>query len=118
MLQRRVLTGWTRGGGGGGRGTSWRGAQTLLPRAETTPAAPAPPSNKEDVVRERLQAKFGADAVKVKDVSGGCGDFFDIVVTSSLFQGKSIVEQHRMVNDLIRDIDRHGATISTKKAST
>jgi stress-induced morphogen len=75
--------------------------------------------NKTTLISTRLRQKFGNNAIiKVEDVSGGCGDFFDIVVESSLFKNISMVQQHRMITELITDIDRHGATIKTKVSST
>jgi stress-induced morphogen len=74
-------------------------------------------NNKTTLITTRLRQRFGEHAnIKVEDVSGGCGDFFDIVVESAMFKNIPMVQQHRMVTDLINDIDRHGATIRTKIA--
>lgn len=54
--------------------------------------------------------------VKVADISGGCGDMYDVYVESKLFQGKSLVSQHRMVTKALeKEIKAmHGLRISTK----
>ena len=35
---------------------------------------------------------------EVKDTSGGCGQSFDVLVVSSQFEGKSLLQRHRLVN--------------------
>ncbi len=55
----------------------------------------------ESKMRERLAA-LNAEHLHVKDTSGGCGTFFQVVVVSSQFEGKSLVACHRLVNDRLR----------------
>jgi stress-induced morphogen len=53
----------------------------------------------------------------VEDLSGGCdGGTVRLFVASPLFAGKSVVAQHRMVNEIIRDEMKtlHAAIIQTK----
>lgn len=54
--------------------------------------------------------------VSVKDVSAGCGSFFQVEVISPVFEGKGLVQQHRMVNEVLREEIKviHGLTINTK----
>ena len=56
-------------------------------------------------------------AVVVEDISGGCGSFFKVSVTSAVFEGKMLVQQHRLVNDVLKEeiAELHGLTIITKK---
>jgi stress-induced morphogen len=53
--------------------------------------------------------------VRVKDISGGCGSFYEIYVESSAFAEKPILKQHRMVNEALKEeIPKlHGVTIKT-----
>lgn len=53
--------------------------------------------------------------VEVKDVSGGCGDFYQITVVSPMFKGMTMVKQHRTVNELLSaEIGKmHGLTLKT-----
>ena len=39
----------------------------------------------------------------MKDTSGGCGQSFEVVVVSSQFQGKPLLQRHRVVNDCLAD---------------
>ena len=43
-----------------------------------------------------------ADAI-VKDMSSGCGSFFHVTVSSPAFAGKTMVQQHRLVHDILRE---------------
>ena len=53
--------------------------------------------------------------VNVTDISGGCGSFFKVEVLAEIFTGKSLVQQHRMVNEALRSEIKHihGLTIVT-----
>uniref|UniRef100_A0A914CG83 BolA-like protein 3 n=1 Tax=Acrobeloides nanus TaxID=290746 RepID=A0A914CG83_9BILA len=76
-------------------------------------------SEGEKRLAEKLMKHFSPGSqVKVVDVSGGCGSMYQIQVTSSDFKGKLKVQQHRMVNDAIRDDIKsmHGLVIDTKPA--
>jgi stress-induced morphogen len=50
---------------------------------------------------------------------GGCGAMYRVNVASKIFQGKSIVQQHKMVNDTLAEEMKkmHGLTITTKVLS-
>ncbi|KAH9597239.1 BolA protein [Trypanosoma melophagium] len=54
--------------------------------------------------------------VKVVDVSGGCGSFFNITVTSPAFRDRTLVQQHRLVNEALKvEIPLiHGFSLTTK----
>jgi len=54
--------------------------------------------------------------IDVKDTSGGCGAFFEIFVESSEFNGKTLIQQHQMVNEVLKNELRqiHGVTLKTK----
>lgn len=67
-------------------------------------------------ILDKLKERFPkASDIKVTDISGGCGAMFDIYVESSDFKGLSIVKQHRIVNDCLKDQikDMHGIRIVT-----
>ncbi|XP_041612756.1 bolA-like protein 3 isoform X2 [Vulpes lagopus] len=51
-----------------------------------------------------LKEKFpGATAIKVTDISGGCGAMYEIQIESEEFKEKRTVQQHQMVNQLKPD---------------
>jgi stress-induced morphogen len=49
---------------------------------------------------ELLEDAFPGDDVSVEDRTGG-GDHFQVTVTSTRFDGLSLVEQHRLVYDAL-----------------
>ena len=53
--------------------------------------------------------------VEVEDVSGGCGSFMKVTVTSAEFANKPRVKQHRMVQEVIKEevAALHGLNIIT-----
>jgi stress-induced morphogen len=55
-----------------------------------------------ETLTELLRAAFPGDEVSVEDRTGG-GDHFQVSVTSSRFDGLSLVEQHRLVYDVLAD---------------
>ena len=68
-------------------------------------------------VEEMLKEAFPEDRVEVRDMTG-TGDHFDIRVISKKFEGKTLIEQHRMVHQALeKEMDRgiHAVQITTKK---
>ena len=51
--------------------------------------------------------------IEVVDLSGGCGTMLQIKVVSDKFRGKSIVQQHRLVNKCIEGEELHGFRLET-----
>lgn len=63
-----------------------------------------------------LSESFLPKNIQVKDVSGGCGSMFAILVESDRFQGLSMIKQHRLVNEVLKDeiAKWHGLQLKTK----
>lgn len=53
----------------------------------------------EDKLKEKLKPSF----LNVQDISGGCGQSFKIQIKSEEFKGKTIILQHRLVNEILKD---------------
>ncbi|ODV63306.1 Bol3p [Ascoidea rubescens DSM 1968] len=64
----------------------------------------------------RLKKEFEPDLLDVMDVSGGCGTMFVIDISSRKFRGITMIKQHRMVNEFLKeDIAKwHGLQLKTK----
>ncbi|CAD7692931.1 unnamed protein product [Nyctereutes procyonoides] len=63
-----------------------------------------------------LKEKFpGAAAIKVTDISGGCGAMYEIQIESEEFKEKRTVQQHQMVNQALKEEIKgmHGLRIFT-----
>lgn len=69
-------------------------------------------------ITAKLQAApaLATPVVNVTDISAGCGSFFRVEVTSSAFKDKLMIQQHRMINEVLREEIKqiHGLTIVTK----
>ncbi|XP_053944745.1 bolA-like protein 3 isoform X2 [Cuculus canorus] len=67
-------------------------------------------------VTQVLREKFPrASAIKVVDISGGCGAMYEIHIESEEFRDKRPLQQHRMVNQALSEEIRtmHGLRIFT-----
>lgn len=95
----------------------------------TTPRLPAlgkrfmsteepPMDDYEKKIFDLLQDSFKPKNLQVKDVSGGCGSMFAILVESEKFKGITMIKQHRLVNEVLKDeISKwHGIQLRTKSA--
>jgi len=51
----------------------------------------------------------------VRDFSDGCGAKFDMIVVASAFEGKPLLDRHRMVNEALGDnmAKIHAVTMKT-----
>ena len=50
-------------------------------------------------IRERIEAAIPGARAEVEDYTGG-GDHFSAVVTAAAFEGRSRIEQHRLVYEI------------------
>nr|XP_060643344.1 bolA-like protein 3 [Anolis sagrei ordinatus] len=67
-------------------------------------------------VAQILKEKFPqAAAIKVVDISGGCGAMYEIHIESKDFKEKRTVQQHQMVNEALSEEIKsmHGLRIFT-----
>jgi len=63
-------------------------------------------------IKEWIEQGMGCESVQV----AGDGRHFDAVIVSSLFKGKSMIEQHRLVYDALGDhmkSDIHALSLKT-----
>ncbi|XP_028920330.1 bolA-like protein 3 [Ornithorhynchus anatinus] len=67
-------------------------------------------------VARLLREKFPrAAAIRVVDISGGCGAMYEIHIESEEFKEKRTVQQHQMVNQALKEEikEMHGLRIFT-----
>ena len=55
-----------------------------------------------DRIKSLLEQAFPASEVDVQDRTGG-GDHFQVAIASARFDGLSLLEQHRLVNEALAD---------------
>ncbi|KAG7549042.1 hypothetical protein FFLO_03078 [Filobasidium floriforme] len=68
----------------------------------------------EQKIYDKLKNKFSPKTLDVMDVSGGCGSFYAIHISSALFKGLTTIKQHRLVNECLKEEvkDIHGLQVS------
>ncbi|KAH6810103.1 BolA-like family protein [Perilla frutescens var. frutescens] len=73
--------------------------------------------NKEQV-ESTLKSKLNPHHLDVTDTSGGCGASYSIEVVSEQFEGKRLLERHRLVNAALAEEMKHIHALSITKALT
>ncbi|EEB07387.2 BolA domain-containing protein [Schizosaccharomyces japonicus yFS275] len=63
-------------------------------------------------IEQAIRASLEPVHVEINDLSGGCGQNFDVLIVSQLFKGKTTLARHRLVNSKLKDIlkDIHAFT--------
>jgi len=57
----------------------------------------------EDFLKSKLTDTLEASYVSVNDDSDGCGAKFSVIIVSDKFIGKTLLQRHRMVNEVLAD---------------
>lgn len=55
-----------------------------------------------DEIKSTLDKALPGSTVDIRDLTGG-GDHFQVIIVSSQFEGKGLVDQHQMVYSALRD---------------
>ncbi|XP_021274572.1 protein BOLA2 [Herrania umbratica] len=69
-------------------------------------------------VESSLTSRLKPSHLEVIDTSGGCGASFAIEIVSEQFEGKRLLERHRIVNGALEDEMKQIHALSIKKALT
>ncbi|KAI8645928.1 bola protein [Parasitella parasitica] len=88
---------------------------TVIRRAFYTTEVPSGLNAGEKHIYNKLTEAFSPHKLRVADVSGGCGSMYAIDIAAKKFEGTSIVKQHRMVNDILKEEIKgmHGLQLKT-----
>jgi stress-induced morphogen len=57
---------------------------------------------KPEEIRATLERALPGSTIEMQDLTGG-GDHWQLFIVSPAFEGKGLVEQHRMVNDALKE---------------
>ncbi len=68
-------------------------------------------------VRLSLQHLLARSAQSVVDVSDGCGAKFEVECVSPVFEGKTLLARHRLINDALKEEMKTIHALSIKKAA-
>ena len=55
-----------------------------------------------DEIKSTLANALPVSLVETQDLTGG-GDHWQVILVSPAFEGKGLIEQHRMVNDALKE---------------
>lgn len=88
---------------------------SLRRHTSSSPSSSADLSEGEKLIHEKLSKRFSPSQLQVQDVSGGCGAFYAISITSDAFKGLTTVKQHKLVTETLKsEIEGiHGLQIKT-----
>ncbi|KAK1323242.1 hypothetical protein QJS10_CPA02g00454 [Acorus calamus] len=69
-------------------------------------------------VEAALNSKLKPSHLDVTDISGGCGTSFSVEIVSDEFEGKRLLERHRLVNSAVSEYLKDIHALSIKKTLT
>jgi stress-induced morphogen len=55
------------------------------------------------LLEEKIQKELEAEHLSVEDFSDGCGYKFHVLVVSKKFEGLSLIQRQRLVNEILKD---------------
>lgn len=56
-----------------------------------------------EYIQDKLTTKLNASHVEVTDDSDGCGSKFTVIIVSDEFEGKTLLQRHRLVNSILEE---------------
>ncbi|KAF1829381.1 bola-like protein [Decorospora gaudefroyi] len=86
--------------------------------ASATPEAPDYLNEAELHVFNKIKSELEPVKLEVQDISGGCGSMYAIQVESPKFKGLTVIKQHKMVNEVLKEEIKswHGVQLRTTPA--
>lgn len=76
------------------------------------------PISKDQLVKKLESSELKPTFLDVVDESGGCGAKFKVLIVSSAFEGKSLLERQRFVNTILEEELKEIHAFSFKKTWT
>lgn len=72
-----------------------------------------------DIFNKLVDGLAPVSALEVHDISGGCGQMYNVNITSEKFKGLPMIKQHKLVNSIIgEEIKKwHGIQLKTTAPS-
>ena len=53
-------------------------------------------------IKQTLSQALPVEVIETQDLTGG-GDHWQVIIVSAAFEGKGLIEQHRMCNDALKE---------------
>ena len=84
---------------------SYQASRSASSTSSPTPQSQSHPdlTSTERQISAKLHAHFAPTKLSVQDTSGGCGSMFAIEIESARFAGLSMIRQHRLVNEVLKE---------------
>ncbi|KAF1965602.1 bola-like protein [Bimuria novae-zelandiae CBS 107.79] len=84
--------------------------------ATATPEPPDYLNEAELQIFNKIKAELQPVTLEVQDISGGCGSMYALQIESERFKGLSVIKQHKMVNEVLKEEIKgwHGVQLRTK----
>jgi len=54
-------------------------------------------------LEEALKTRLSAVHSQINDISGGCGQSYEVIIVSPVFEKKMTLARHRLVNSALKD---------------
>lgn len=92
-----------------------RSLNPFIIRTFAVKAAPTGMTEGELHIFNLLNDKLDPGSLAVQDVSGGCGEFYHVQVSSKAFKGMPMIKQHRLVQQILKEEIKgfHGIQLQT-----
>ena len=52
---------------------------------------------------QAIRTRLNATHVEIEDISGGCGQAYEVVIVSPEFAGKNTLKRHKLVNAALKE---------------
>ena len=96
----------------------WITTSSLYKHPDNTTHLEAPQelNDAERAIFQKLNTSLEPIALEVQDISGGCGSMYGLDIVSEKFRGLSVVKQHKLVNEVLKEevSGWHGVTLKTR----
>ncbi|XP_034946560.1 bolA-like protein 2 [Chelonus insularis] len=56
-----------------------------------------------DYIQDKLTKELDLEHIEVVDQSDGCGNKFAVLIVSKEFEGKTLLQRHRLVNSILKE---------------
>lgn len=56
-----------------------------------------------EYIENKLKTELETIHIEVEDLSDGCGAKFNALIVSPKFEGKPLLQRHRMVNEILKE---------------
>mmetsp|Transcript_25358 Transcript_25358/g.33096 ORF Transcript_25358/g.33096 Transcript_25358/m.33096 type:complete len:91 (-) Transcript_25358:102-374(-) len=56
-----------------------------------------------ELLSDKIRASISVEHISIEDVSDGCGSKFFAIIVSNDFEGKPLLQRHRLINEILQE---------------